>query len=114
MKPAEGLSLYEHAEADLRPDLFLPRSEDLAQGTSKRLRPDALYMAFRFQNGLRDYLKHSVWRIRNIKDGRWVVVNMVDWGPNPSTGRDFDLSPMAAALLGLDTDDYVEGVILRP
>lgn len=105
----EGLALWEHDEADKRPDLFLPRSKDLTEGSSKRLRPDALYFAYRFANVTRDKLQQTVWRLTNLKNGKSVMVSLADWGPNEKTGRTFDISPRAAEFLGVQTDDEISG-----
>ena len=110
MTHTEGLSLYEHHEADLRPDLFFPRSSDPTEGTSKRLRPDALYFAYRFKHEVffRKDVQQTPFILRNPKNGKMVCVSLVDWGPAEWTGRMFDLSPKAAELLGVETDEEVE------
>jgi hypothetical protein len=117
MKPDENLSLYsenEHAVCDRWPDLFLPRSLDLTQGTSKRLRPDALYFAYRFGNQLsRDQMRRIPWILTNPVNRKCVLVRLVDWGPHVNTGRVFDISPRAAELLEVETDETLTGYPLN-
>lgn len=110
MLPTEGLSLFEHSEADKRPDLFNPRSEDPLQGTSKRLSDEALYIAIRFtkEDKSRSAWQKSAWRVINPKNGKSVMCSLCDWGPNESTGRVVDLSPAIGIALSLETDDVVE------
>lgn len=108
MTHAEGLALYEHPEADLRPDLFLPRDPaDPDAGTSQRLRPDALYLAVRFEHARRATLQLTPWIVRNSRTMKMIAVSLCDWGPHERTLRVADLSPTAAALLELQTDDCV-------
>ncbi len=120
MKDTENLSLYnenEHAVCDRWPDLFLPRSIDLSQGTSKRLRPDALYFAYRFDHRLsRDQYRRIPWILTNPVNNKYVMVRLVDWGPNPTRmdtkHRTFDISPRAAELLEVKTDETLNGFAL--
>lgn len=114
MKHDEGLTLYEHWEANLRPDLFLPRSQDLTEGTSKRLRnQDAFYFAFLFDMVAIDtpqkrrWLQSQKFRMWNPDTGVEIFAWIVDRGPAPHTGRKFDLSDAAASELGLQTDGIV-------
>lgn len=112
MSRTEGLSLFEHGEADKRPDLFFPRSKDESLGTSQRLIPGALYMAYRHTTPatgqIRKELQAGKWRITNPCNQLNCVASLVDWGPALSTGRDFDLSPGVFNLLKLKTDDIIE------
>lgn len=112
MTKTEGLALYEHNEADKRPDLFLPRSEDLTLGTSQRLRPDALFFAYRFVKANRKSLQLTPWLFTNPLNGLSIPLWLCDWGPHERTGRIFDISPRAAMLLRLKTDDEVEAISL--
>lgn len=105
----EGLALYEHEEADQRPDLFVPRNVlQPSDGTSQRLRPDALYCATRFEKARRATLQLTPWVVVNSRTRKMAVVSLIDWGPAERTGRIIDLSPRCAELLGLSTDDTVE------
>lgn len=110
MKLTEGLSLYEHHEADKRSDLFNPRSSDLSIGTSKRLKENALYFACRFPLKIipRSALQRTRWIFHNPANGKKASLWLVDYGPNLRTGRMFDVSVYAADRLGLKTDDVVE------
>jgi len=102
MTDGEGLALYEHHEADLRPDLFKLGGRD--KGVCRRMRPDAKFFACRFPKGInRRELQSSVWRIE--ANGKSVLASLVDWGPAEWTGRDLDLSSAIMADLGLKTDD---------
>ncbi len=108
----EGLAYYEHSEADRRPDLFLPRSDDSSFGTSQRLRPEALFLALRVPQGaeFRKDFQGSCWLVTNEISGKSVLCSLVDWGPNERTGRCADLSRTAFILLRLATDDEVTAV----
>lgn len=109
MAHGEGLSLFEHHEADLRPDLFSQRASDLTEGSSKRLKCNALYFAYRFPKAFnRSGLQHSLFWFLNPKNGLSLPLSLVDWGPHERTGRVFDLSPYAAELLRVQTDDTLE------
>lgn len=113
MTPTEGLACYEHHEADERLDLFYHRSYNQAVGTSKRLKPEALYFAYRFPldpRPDRKTLQNTQFLFRNPANGRFCVAWLVDWGPHERTGRVFDVSPGVAAALGIQTDEEIEGV----
>lgn len=105
----EGLALWEHAECDLRPDLFSQRASDLTEGSSKRLRCNALYFAYRFPKAFnRKGLQQTTFWFINNKNGLTIPLSLVDWGPHERTGRVFDISPYAAELLKVQTDDELE------
>lgn len=112
MKDDEGLSLYEHKEADLRPDLFYPADQYPGKGTSKRLRHDAFFFSYMFPKGqyARRKLQLSPWVLKNPKTGKCVVAHLVDRGPAEWTGRVFDVSPRVAEALGMKTDEILEGI----
>lgn len=113
MTKTEGLSIYEHHEADLRPDLFNPRSSDETLGTSQRMKPDTFYFAYRFPLNPRPdrkALQGTQWLFRNPQNGRMATAWLIDYGPNENTGRFFDLSPGLANALQLSTDQLVEAV----
>ena len=104
MTPKEGLGLYEDAEADHRPDLFLPAIP--GKGTSQRLRPTANFIAMRYPKGVnRRELQCAVWRVE--ANGKSVLASLVDWGPAEWTGRALDLSSAIMSELGIKTDDVV-------
>lgn len=112
MTPDEGLALYwTHDQCDERPHLFLPRTpENERLGTSKRLDPDANYIAIRFNKAERSIQawRNSQFRVSNPANGHFQIARLTDWGPNVATGRAVDLSPALARLLGVSTDDTVE------
>lgn len=101
----EGLAFYEHSEADLHPDLFLPRSKDLAQGVSKRLRTDAYYIAINVEPAPRHIIQNSLWGVQF--NSLTVIGRLVDRGPS-AYGRLIDASPAILKFLGCKTDDLVE------
>lgn len=108
MRYSEGLALYEHAQADLRPDLFLPRSTDHIEGTSQRLRTSSYYIALRFNKEIdKEVHRHSAWKVSNPKTGQWVVASLCDYGPHENTGRCADVSPAIMQALRLETDDEI-------
>lgn len=108
MKYDEGVAFYEHFEADKRTDLFLPRSSDKAQGTSKRLRnTEAYYCALNVETGWERYVyQRSRWKITNLDNGLAAVVWLVDSGPS-AAHRLIDLSNAVAYFLRLNTDHVV-------
>lgn len=109
MLRTEGLALYEAAEADLRPDLFSQRASDPTEGTSKRLKCNALYFAYRFPKAHnRAGLQKSIFWFKNNKNGLIIPLSLVDFGPHERTKRVFDISPYAAELLRVQTDDELE------
>lgn len=106
MDYGEGLALYEHHEADLRPDLFLPRGTDPAEGTSQRLRTNGYYIALRYDKDQpREIGQHIMYKVENPKTGQWVSCSLVDFGPRQSTGRICDVSPGVMQSLRMQTDD---------
>ncbi len=110
MTKTEGLALWEHWEANLRPDLFNPRASDLDVGTSKRLKDSALYFAYRYDKSRpRSWLQNQIFKFINPLNNLTIICSLVDWGPNDETMRTYDLSPMAATLLALRTNDEVIG-----
>lgn len=110
MMESEGLALYEHAEADTRPDLFRERSANEAEGTSKRLKEDSFYIALRFNKALhsRKIYQSLKYKVSNPANGKSTIAFLVDWGPNANTGRLVDLSPGLARFLEVQTDQEVE------
>lgn len=109
MTHTEGLAIYEHHEADLRPDLFRRRATDLTEGSSKRLKITALYFAYRFPKAHnRKGLQQSIFWFVNNKNGLTIPMSLVDFGPHERTGRVFDISPYAAELLRVKTDEELE------
>ena len=108
--PDEGLALIE--PDDLKDYgrfgyLFLPAQPPETTGLARRLNPSCFYLAMRWNYAQfpREVLRRS--KVTLKANGRSVCAAPVDWGPNDDTGRIADLSPGAAAALGLVTDDVV-------
>lgn len=113
MSITEGLSIYEHHEADSRLDLFYHRGNNPNIGTSKRLRPESLYFAYRFPldpRPDRKTLQKTQFLFRNPANGIYCVAWLADWGPHVDTGRVFDVSPGVATTLRVETDQLIEGI----
>ncbi len=125
----EDLALYEMSNLKAAPaGLFLTYTPHGTTGTARRLNPQAMYCALRFAahesmcgktlHGLGTclpvctppaWLRSNTIALTNPKhpDQPPVMVHVVDWGPNSDTKRLIDLSPGAAAALGVETDDEV-------
>jgi hypothetical protein len=105
MRHDEGLSFWEHWEANGAPDLFVERSSDLTQGASKRLRcNDAYYIALNIPVHYPRKIVHmSRWKITNLETGDYVVAHLVDRGPSAG-GRLVDASRAVMAAIGLNPD----------
>jgi len=119
--PHEGLALVE--PGDLAnwwwSYLFLPEVPTGTTGLARRLDPRAFYLAMRWDYGRwpKALLRNTVVRLTNPANGRQVLARPVDFGPGDGsvidgemtkdTGRVADLSPGAAAALGLRTDGVV-------
>lgn len=113
MTHEENLSLYwEHSQCDKRPSLFHPRSSDLTEGTSHRLREDAFYIAVRFDVKQKEWLRDRQWMLTNPVNGKECICHLVDWGPAEWTGRVVDASPKVKDWLELETDDEVEAELI--
>lgn len=108
MTHEENLSLYwEHYQCDKRPSLFHPRSSDLTEGTSHRLRENAYYIAVRFDVKNKEELRNSQWMLTNPVNEKECICSLVDWGPAEWTQRVVDVSPEVGRVLELETDDEV-------
>jgi hypothetical protein len=119
--PHEGLALV--GPTDLAcwwfSCLFLGEQPAGTTGLARRLNPRAYYMAMRWDYGRfpKEMLRQAVVRLSNPATGAHVFARPVDFGPGDGsvidgqataeTGRMADLSPGAAAALGLVTDDLV-------
>lgn len=107
----EGVALYNQDEADCRPELFLPRFvtvEGVEVNLARRLIPDALYCACRWDYGAtpKDLLRTSrvfVQRVDNHNQSAYV--SPADWGPNERLNRIIDLSPGVFKAMGLVEDE---------
>ncbi len=120
MQPDEDLALYDaNNEAGIAG--FLMSAAEASQkagteitGLGRRLDPSKFYLACRW-----DYTKTSKAFLRTVgvhatANGKTINCRPVDWGPNVKTGRIADLSPGAAAALGLQTDDVVTITVPLP
>lgn len=106
----EGLS-YVHSDdlssAHFR-DLFLARQPFHTTGLARRLNPATFYCAMRFPrtHAWKALVRDSRVRVTN-STGKSIICTPADWGPAGWTRRVIDLSPGAAASLGLHTGDIV-------
>lgn len=109
MRFTEGVSFYEHHEADKRPDLFLPRGTDPTQGVGRRLRYlQAHYIALNVPLTVERHIVHkSLWKITNLRTGQFVLSQLVDRGPS-AAGRLVDVADITLTALRLLTDQEVE------
>ena len=110
----ENLALYwDVAQVQLMPELFLPRQPGGTTGLARRLDPDALYCAMRwdYSEVSKDELRYSVVRVQKGKLVQFL--RPVDYGPDTGTGRLIDVSPGAMVALLASTDDEVEVELIR-
>lgn len=114
MAPDEGLALFEPGMADEIQGFLLPQQPPGTTGLGRRLNPGSHYIACRW-----DYHQTPKSYLRGVgvhvtAQGKTINCRPVDWGPNVNTGRIADLSPGAAAALGIHTDDTVTVTIPLP
>lgn len=114
MESDEGLALYEESQADQIAGFLLTADQAGAPGLGRRLDPSKFYIACRW-----DYNRTPKAFLRTVgvhatANGKTINCRPVDWGPNARTGRIADMSPGAAAALGLKTDDIVTVTIPLP
>ena len=119
--PHEGLALVEPGDLGIwwYACLFLPVSPAGTTGLARRLNPRAFYLAMRwdYADFPREMLRNCFVKLSNPANGLHVFARPVDFGPGDGTiidgqptrdtGRIADLSPGAAAALGLQTDEVV-------
>jgi len=119
--PHEGLALVGPTDLGIwwYSSLFLPEQPPGTTGLARRLNPRAFYLAMRWDYSLypREMLRHAVVKLTNPANELYVFARPVDFGPGDGsvidgqptrdTGRIADLSPGAAAALGLKTDELV-------
>jgi hypothetical protein len=105
------LALFEESDLDdpKYSNLFLPGGTLEEVGLTRRLNPDANYVACRWEYGItsRDLLRRTQVVITNPRTGATAFASPVDWGPGASTGRVALVSPGLAKILGLGPDDDV-------
>lgn len=114
MAADEGLALVELSEATKFADVLLPYQPHGTTGLGRRLNPDALYIACRWDYGATPRAFLQATKVTVAANGKTIQARPVDWGPNAKTGRIADLSPGAAKALGLATDDTCTVVIPIP
>lgn len=107
--PDEGLSLFSgDADVAANPDLFLAAQPPGTSGLARRLNPDAMYLACRWNLSVtpKSFLKLNTTKVKvtNPANGRMVEARPADTGPALETGRVADLSPGLETALGLSTD----------
>lgn len=116
VSPIEGLALCEPGEEGKFPSgLFLPSQPPGTTGLARRLNPDALYIACRwdYKQTPRSWLQKTP--VRCVANGIVVDgVQPIDWGPNANTGRVADGSPGLLAKLRLKTDDEITVIVPLP
>jgi N-acetylmuramoyl-L-alanine amidase len=108
VSPSEGLAFID--DVDDAPYLFLDEQPAGTTGLARRLDPDKLYIACRWdydQYPKSSLLQHTA-HVMSVKTGKAIECLPADWGPNESTGRVADLSPGACYLLGIETDDEIQ------
>lgn len=114
--PDEGLAfLYDYEDA---PHLFLAEQPDGTSGLARRLNPETMYVACRwdYDRTPKDMLADPALRalVKNKKTGKSKLAWPADWGPHADTDRVADLSPELLDVLGLDTDDEVQVIYPAP
>lgn len=82
-------------------------------GMARNLNPASFYCAMRwnYRTTAISVLRQSIVRVVS-ESGNVVWLRPVDYGPNLRTQRIIDLSPGAAAALGVKTDDRVEATLI--
>ena len=106
--PDEGLAFI--YEIDDAPHLFLDYQPEGTTGLARRLNPEALYVACRwdYDETPRDMLLENMALVYAPKTGKARQAFPADWGPHHSTDRVADISPGLMDALGIATDDEVE------
>lgn len=107
----EDLALYwEEDQVALHPELFLSQQPEGTTGLARRLDPETLYIACRwnYDEYSKDELREMWVRVRAPATGKTVLCRPVDWGPHEDTNRIADVSSATLEELDIDTDDEVE------
>jgi len=108
--PSEGLAfIYDYDEA---PHLFLDEQPPNTTGLARRLDPEQLYIAMRWDYDVysKEFLASGKHRalVRAPATGKEFAAYPSDWGPHADTARVADISPGLMEQLGIETDDFVE------
>lgn len=113
---SEGLALVEPSELSKCQfaGLFLPSQPPGTTGLARRLNPDSLYCAMRwdYKQTSRAVLQNSLVRVTNESTGATANLTPIDWGPHVDTKRVIDMSDGAGRLLGVRTDDSITAELL--
>lgn len=109
----EGLALFERV--DQMPQIFLPEQPEGTTGLARRLDPEKLYIAMRWQYALtpKEVLRRSIVLVSNPKNNKHAYAIPCDWGPNERTNRVADVSPGVMKFLELETDFIVECTLMQ-
>lgn len=112
--PDEGLAFfYEYQDA---PHLFLPMQPPGTTGLARRLDPNVLYVACRWdydetpKTMLADKANQCV--VRSRETGLSFLAWPADWGPHEDTGRAADVSYGLMEVLDIETDDEIDVIYL--
>ena len=111
----EGLAFF--YKYDDAPELFLDEQPDGTTGLARRLDPDELYVACRWDYDItpKEMLASELFAmVRNKTTGEFVYARPADWGPHEDTDRVADVSPAVMETLGIETDDVVEVIYPVP
>jgi hypothetical protein len=105
--PDEGLAFI-HQVAD-QPKLFLPKQPPGTTGLARRLDPEQMYVACRWDYARtpRDMLLKHRALVQVPGTTKAMPALPADWGPHVDTQRVADISPGLMTLLDLKTDDIV-------
>lgn len=114
IQPWEGLALVHYMSQ--APELFLPYlgMQDIA--LARRLNPEALYCAMRwdYTRTPKNVLLGCLVIVTTLDERFQCVCTPIDWGPHEKTGRLIDLSPGAFKTLRIRTDDEVRATLIKP
>src|SRR5579884_1249443 len=108
--PKTGLALVQESDVERLKEYFLAEPPLGVTGLARRLNPDALYIACRwdYKDISKEELTEVIATVTNPLSGVTAAAKPVDWGPKPETGRVAGLSPALIKRLGLQTDDDVD------
>lgn len=110
--PDEGLALFN--TVDQMPQIFLKEQPEGTAGLARRLDPDKMYIAMRWNYATtpKEVLRRSVVLVSNPNNKKHVYAIPCDWGPHERTERVADVSPGVMKMLELETDDIVECTLI--
>lgn len=108
----EDVSLISRDEVNLPEfrEYFLPAQPPGTTGSGRRLNPEKYYISCRWDYSVtpKEFLRQTMIKVKNPRNGKSALAKPIDWGPHPSTGLVAAISPGLAAFLGVNTDDTVE------